>query len=187
MYDLENRLYDLEFGLYDFLKSFLRFLKLFYRQTDRHSLFPLWIRDFKIQVKSRGDMNNMFARKRIQIGCQNRHSIFQMLTETYKQTKLRVPLWKLSKMCSFKIMFEEKWMIGFVFDYNDFELITCSLIKQTTLTKICRVFLNNSNHKTVNQSIERFHGGTQWWSPDTNSLLQTWTETSKLVAHFALV
>lgn len=104
-----------------------------------------------------------------------------------KQTKLRVPLWKLSKMCSFKIMFEKKWMIGFVFDYNDFELITCSLIKQTTLTKICRVFLNNSNHKTVNQSIERFHGGTQWRSPDTNSLLQSWTETSKPVAHLICI
>lgn len=129
----------------------------------------------------------MFARKRIQIGCQNRHSIFQMLTETNKQTKLRVPLWKLSKMCSFKIMFEEKWMIGFVFDYNDFELITCSLIKQTTLTKNCRVVLNNSNHKTVNQSIKRFHGGTQWRSPDTNSLLQTWMETSKPVAHLICI
>lgn len=64
-------------------------------------------------------------------------------------------------------------MIGSVFDYQNFELRTGSLIKQTTLTKIFRVVLNNSNHKTVNQSIERFHGGTQWNSPDTNSLLQT--------------
>lgn len=46
-------------------------------------------------------------------------------------------------------------------------------IKQTTLTKISRVVLNNSYHKTVNQSIKRFHDGTHWRSPDTNSLLQT--------------
>lgn len=120
----------------------------------------------------------MFARKRTRTGCHNLSN-----ANRNKQTELRVPLWNLSKVCSFEIMFEKKneWLVPY------FELRIGSLIKQTTLTKIFRVVLNNSNHQTVSQSIERFHGGTQWSSPDTNSLLQTWMEKIQLVAHSALV